>query len=215
VSSSAARPRAARARRPSRALARRRRRFAAVVVAAVLGGMVAALVAGVGPLDEQLREITLPLRHDDIIRQQAREKHLDPALIAAVIYEESKFRDQTSRAGARGLMQITPDTAEFIARTSGGIRFVQEDLATPQINIAYGSYYLRYLLDRYDDNETLAIAAYNAGHGNVDNWVARAGGPDKFDAVKDIPFPETRSYVAAVLKRQGEYRQHYADDLGL
>jgi soluble lytic murein transglycosylase len=181
----------------------------------VVGAGVAALVVAVGPLDEQLRELTLPLRHDDIIRQQAKEKDLDPALIAAVIYEESKFRDQTSRAGARGLMQITPDTAEFIARNSGGIRFEQKDLATPQINIAYGSYYLRYLLDRYDGNETLAIAAYNAGHGNVDRWVARAGGPDKFDAARDIPFPETRSYVSDVLKRRGEYREHYADDLGL
>jgi soluble lytic murein transglycosylase len=181
----------------------------------VVGAGVAALVVAVGPLDEQLRELTLPLRHDDIIRQQAEEKDLDPALIAAVIYEESKFRDQTSRAGARGLMQITPDTAEFIARNSGGIRFEQKDLATPQINIAYGSYYLRYLLDRYDGNETLAIAAYNAGHGNVDRWVARAGGPDKFDAARDIPFPETRSYVSDVLKRRGEYREHYADDLGL
>ncbi|HEY1273290.1 MAG TPA: lytic transglycosylase domain-containing protein [Thermoleophilaceae bacterium] len=181
----------------------------------MVGAGVAALVVAVGPLDEQLRELTLPLRHDDIIRQQAKEKDLDPALIAAVIYEESKFRDQTSRAGARGLMQITPDTAEFIARNSGGIRFEQKDLATPQINIAYGSYYLRYLLDRYDGNETLAIAAYNAGHGNVDRWVARAGGPDKFDAARDIPFPETRSYVSDVLKRRGEYREHYADDLGL
>jgi soluble lytic murein transglycosylase len=193
----------------------RRRRLAAVLVAAVLGAVVAAVAVGVGGLGDQLREITLPLRHDDIIRQQAADKDLDPALIAAVIYEESRFRDQTSHAGARGLMQITPDTAQFIARNSGGIRFVQEDLATPQINIAYGSYYLRYLLDRYDGNETLAIAAYNAGHGNVDRWVASAGGPDKFDAVKDIPFPETRSYVAAVLKTRDDYRQHYADDLGL
>ena len=77
------------------------------------------LVSGLG--EDAVREITLPLRHDDIIRQQASDKGLDPALIAAVIYEESRFRDQTSPAGARGLMQITPDTADFIARHSGGI----------------------------------------------------------------------------------------------
>jgi soluble lytic murein transglycosylase len=132
-----------------------------------------------------------------------------------VIYEESRFRDQTSHAGARGLMQVTPDTADFIARHSGGYRFKQSDLATPQINIAYGSYYLRYLIDHYEGNERLALAAYNAGLGNVDRWVAQAGGPDAFDAANDIPFPETRAYVENVMERRGEYRDNYADDLGL
>jgi soluble lytic murein transglycosylase len=201
-------------RRASRSRVRRRR-FVAVAVAALLGGAVAAAVTGVGPLGEAVREITLPLKHDDIIRQQAEDKDLDPALIAAVIYEESRFRDQTSHAGARGLMQITPVTADFIARRSGGNRFVQEDLATPQINIAYGSYFLRYLIDHYDDNETLAIAAYNAGQTNVDRWVAQAGGPDAFDSARHIPFPETRAYVENVSARRGSYRKHYADELGL
>jgi soluble lytic murein transglycosylase len=210
VSSHAAR-RVAR-RRPSGARVRRRR-VALVAIAAIVGALGAAVVTGLAP--EAVREITLPLRHDDIIRQQAADKNLDPALIAAVIYEESRFRDQTSHAGARGLMQITPDTADFIARHSGGYRFKQSDLATPQINIAYGTYYLRYLIDRYGGNEELAIAAYNAGHGNVDGWVAKAGGPDAFNSTDDIPFPETRAYVQNVLDRRGEYRDNYADDLGL
>jgi soluble lytic murein transglycosylase len=199
-------------RRASRA---RRRRLVAVLAAVALGAVVTAVVTGLGPLGEAVREITLPLRHDDIIRQQASEKGLDPALIAAVIYEESRFRDQTSHAGARGLMQITPETADFIARRSGGYRFVPDDLATPQINIAYGSYYLRYLIDHYDGNETLAIAAYNAGQSNVDRWVARAGGPDEFDSARHIPFPETRAYVENVSATRESYREHYADDLGL
>jgi soluble lytic murein transglycosylase len=193
----------------------RRRRLAALAAGAVLVAALAALLAGVGPLGDAVREITLPLRHDDIIRQQARDKDLDASLIAAVIYEESRFRDQTSHAGARGLMQITPDTADFIARHSGGVRFEQSDLATPQINIAYGSWFLRYLLDRYEGNEAPAVAAYNAGLGNVDGWVARAGGPGEFDAAQHIPFPETRAYVDNVLERRAEYRDHYADDLGL
>jgi soluble lytic murein transglycosylase len=183
----------------------------AVVVAA---SITAGVIVGAGPLGDAVREITLPLRHDDIIRQQAADKDLDPALVAAVIYAESKFRDQTSHAGARGLMQITPDTAEFIARQSGGTRFVQADLATPQINISYGTYYLRYLMDRYDQNEMIAVAAYNAGHGNVDRWVEAAGGTDSFE-IGDIRFPETRAYVANVLDRRGEYREHYGDELGL
>jgi soluble lytic murein transglycosylase len=193
----------------------KRRRLSALLAALVLGGGVAAVVTGVGPLGDAVREITLPLRHDDIIRQQASDKDLDAALIAAVIYEESRFRDQTSHAGARGLMQITPETADFIAQRSGGIRFRQEDLATPQINIAYGSWFLRYLIDHYDGNETLAVAAYNAGQTNVDGWVERAGGAEAFDAARDVPFPETRAYVANVQERRDEYREHYADDLGL
>ena len=76
-------------------------------------------------VDDAIKEFTLPLRHEDVIRQQARDKNLDPALIAAVIYRESKFRDQTSHAGAKGLMQILPETAHFIARTSGGTEFVR------------------------------------------------------------------------------------------
>ena len=204
-------------RRPSRLppARRRRRRLAGLVIVAIAVTVLAAFAAGVGPLGEAVREITLPLRHDDIIRQQASDKQLDPALIAAVIYEESRFRDQTSHAGARGLMQITPDTADFIAKNSGGYRFEQEDLATPQINIAYGAYFLRYLIDHYDGNEALALAAYNAGLTNVDRWVARAGGPDAFNAAGDVPFPETRAYVANVLERRGQYRDHYGRELGL
>src|ERR671930_208979 len=120
--------------------------------------------------DKAVHEISLPLRHEDIIRQQAADKSLDPSLIAGVIYVESRFRDQTSRAGAKGLMQILPATADYIARKSGGTRFVQGDLADPQINISYGSWYLRYLLQRYHRNVALALAAYNAGEGKVDEW---------------------------------------------
>jgi soluble lytic murein transglycosylase len=211
MSSHAARRRVA--RRPPRARIRRRR-LAAVAVAVLLGALCAAIVTGLGP--EAVRELgALPLRHDDIIRQQAADKDLDPALIAAVIYEESRFRDQTSHAGARGLMQITPETADAIAKHSGGTRFQQEDLADPQINIAYGSYYLRLLLDHYGGNETLAIAAYNAGMGNVDRWVNEAGGPDGFKSAEHIPFPETRAYVENVTERRKDYRENYADDLGL
>jgi soluble lytic murein transglycosylase len=206
--------RSARPRRRSRrrGAARRRRLGLAAALALVVS---LALVLGLGPLRNAIREVTLPLRHDDIIRQQARDKGVDASLIAAVIYEESKFRDQTSHAGARGLMQITPRTADFIAHRSGGVRFEQGDLATPQINISYGTYYLRYLIDRYDGNEALAVAAYNAGETNVDRWVRAAGGPDGFEVDDDVPFPETRHYVHGVLKHRKQYRDNYSDELGL
>jgi len=112
-------------------------------------------------------------------------------------------------------MQILPSTARFIAKRSGGTAFVPSDLGTAQVNIAYGSYYLRYLLNQYDGNETLAIAAYNAGIGNVDKWVADAGGSDGFKTAAHIPFPETRAYVENVMDRRQDYRKKYADELGL
>jgi soluble lytic murein transglycosylase len=189
--------------------------MALLALAVVLGAVAAGVFAGTDPLEDAVREITLPLRHDDVIRQQAADKGIDADLIAAVIYEESRFRDQTSHAGARGLMQITPDTADFIARRSGGVLFEQSDLATPQVNIAYGTWYLRYLIDRYQGNETLAVAAYNAGQTNVDRWVREAGGPETFDSARHIPFPETRAYVKNVEERRGDYREHYGGELGL
>ncbi len=169
------------------------------------------IAVGISRIDVQqaIRDITLPLQHDDIIRQQAADKHLDPAMVAAVIYAESRFHDQESHAGALGLMQITPQTAHVIERLSGGTSFVTSDLSDPQINISYGSYYLRYLLDHYDGNEVAALAAYNAGTGNVDKW----GGSQLQQA--DIRFPETRAYVDEVLEKQQDYRDQYANDLGL
>src|SRR3954454_11422853 len=120
----------ARSRTAARRRGRTRRRTRPLLWATLLA-LVAVLAAVVfGPLNDTIRELTLPLRHDDIIRQQASDKHVDAALIASVIYEESRFRDQTSNAGARGLMQITPETADFIARRSGGVRSEQSDLAT-------------------------------------------------------------------------------------
>ena len=136
--------------------------------------VIVAVLSLVGPADQAVKELTLPLRHDDIIRQQAADKNVDPALIAGVIYTESRFRDQTSHAGAKGLMQLMPETADYIARKSGGTRFQRADLATPQINIAYGTWYLRYLLDKYKGNTILTLAAYNAGEGKVDEWRANA-----------------------------------------
>jgi soluble lytic murein transglycosylase len=200
-------------RKPGRGVARRRRGLA--ILAALFVGTAIAVVVAMPSVQEGIRDLYLPLQHEDIIRQQARDKNLDPALIAAMIYQESKFQDRTSSAGAKGLMQILPSTAQFIAHKSGGTAFELRDLATPQINISYGSWYLRYLIDRYDGNETLAVAAYNAGEHNVDIWVRRAGGDKNFDPSADIPFPETRHYVKNVMDHRKQYRDKYRSELGL
>lgn len=155
-----------------------------------------------------IREVSLPLRHENIIRQQAEEKGVDSALIAAVIYSESRFVDQTSSADARGLMQITPPTAKEIEKLSGGTSFELEDLSNPDINIRYGTFYLAHLLDIYDDDVVAALAAYNAGPGNAETW----GGSEM--RLDDITFPETKAYVKGVLEKQREYRHTYERELG-
>ncbi len=180
---------------------------------AALAALLAVVV--VPRLPDAVRELTLPLRHEDIIRQQSTAKELDPSLVAAVIYAESHFRDQTSHAGARGLMQITPETAKYIAHLSGGTTFEQGDLATPQINISYGAYYLRYLLDRYGENKVLALAAYNGGEGNVDRWLSQSDTSKGRFSTDQIPFAETRHYIERVLDAQKSYREKYAAQLGL
>ena len=171
------------------------------------GIVVAAIVVGVlvsAPLVQKtVNEFSLPLTNADVIRQQAAEKHLDPALVAAVIYAETKFDPRNSAAGAEGLMQIMPQTAEFLAHRSGATTFTIADLGTPAVNIAYGSYYLRYLLNEYHGNTTLALAAYNGGESNVDRWIADARSQGQPLTVAEIPFPETRAYVSACCRPSG------------
>jgi soluble lytic murein transglycosylase len=177
----------------------------AVVAIGVAGGL---LLGVVGDVDHAIQELTLPLTHEDVIRQQSKEKGVDAALIAAVIYSESRFREQTSRAGARGLMQITPATAKDVERHSGGTTFRLGDLSDPEINIRYGTFRLRELLESYEGNEVAALAAYNAGPGNADKW----GGASL--TLQGIPFSETRSYVEEVLDKRNAYRDKYAKELG-
>jgi peptidoglycan lytic transglycosylase len=147
-----------------------------------------------------------PLRYATIVRVHARENHIDPALLAAVIESESKFDPNAhSQAGAVGLMQLTPSTAKGIAQFTHGTRFRVSDLTNPDINVRYGAWYLRHLLDRYQDDERLALAAYNAGEDNVDRWRQEHLG---------IQFSETRQYVDKVERLKKIYRRAYASALG-
>jgi soluble lytic murein transglycosylase len=190
-----------------------RRRPLATLAALASVALLAVIVAS--GVNHAVNRLGLPLTDAQVIRQQASQKRLDPALVAAVIYAESKFAPHPSSAGAEGLMQILPQTAYFIAHLSGGTQFTASDLATPSINVAYGTYYLRYLLDHYAGNEMLAVAAYNAGLANVDKWVAQAHARGDTLTVTAIPFPETRAYVERVLSAQQDYRDVYARQLGL
>jgi soluble lytic murein transglycosylase len=145
-----------------------------------------------------------PLAYEHIIVGHARNYELDAALVAAVVYRESKFdADARSPSGAIGLMQVLPDTARGIAINTGGTRFRVEDLYDPEINVRYGSFYLRRLLRKYGD-ERLALAAYNAGQTNVDRWLARGG---------RIEFAETRDYVDDVLATRDVYARAFGGEL--
>ncbi len=147
-----------------------------------------------------------PLRYSAIVRGHATHYRLNPALVAAVIEQESKFNaDARSSAGAVGLMQLQPATAKGIAKYTGGSKFVLSDLDDPEINVRYGAWYLRHLIDKYHDERT-ALAAYNAGQQNVDDWRAKGEG---------IQFPETRAYVDRVERLKGIYRRTYRQQLGL
>ena len=140
-----------------------------------------------------------------IVRGYAEQRQLDPAFLAAVIEAESKFdAEARSSADAVGLMQLTPETAQGIALHTGGTKFQLSDLTNPDINVRYGTWYLRHLLDRYHD-ERLALAAYNAGQGNVDNWIA---------AHEGIQFSQTRAYVDKVESLKTLYRRIYPTELG-
>jgi soluble lytic murein transglycosylase len=146
-----------------------------------------------------------PLEYEHIVSAHARNYDLDPALLAAVIYAESRFDpDVESSAGAVGLMQLLPDTAKGIALRTGGDRFVVSDLLHPEINVRYGSWYLDHLRTRYDGDMRLALAAYHAGPGNVDEWLAQGSG---------IAFPETQDYVDEVERVRRVYARAYAGEL--
>ncbi len=180
------------------------RRLAWAVLA--VGGIIAiGAVVFVRSQPEVIDRIRYPLRYEAIIRGHAEHYDLDPALLAAVVYTESKFDPHArSGAGAIGLMQLLPETAQGIAIRTGGSGFVVSDLLDPELNVRYGAWYLRHLLDRYGDLRT-ALAAYHAGQGNVDKWRARGSG---------VEFPETRAYVDKVTRLVGVYRRAYDDELG-
>lgn len=174
------------------------RRLGWLAVAAALAGGAALYVVSAEPA--WYLRIRYPLRYEAIVRGHSRTYRLDPALVAAVVYQESRFRaGARSSSGAVGLMQLLPGTAEGIALRTGGTAFRVDDLLDPEINVRYGCWYLRHLLDKYGDEGT-ALAAYNAGQDNGDRWRARGLG---------VQFAETRAYVRRVEGLKRRYRKAY------
>ncbi len=156
-----------------------------------------------------------PLDHAAAIREDAVQNHLDPYLVAAVIYQESRFKQGTiSASGAIGLMQLMPATAGWIAAEKGERAPAAADLKQSDLNIRFGCWYLAYLLERYGGSKMLALAAYNGGAENVDRWMAAARASGRpFDSAVDIPYQETRDYVENVDKVEDIYKRAYGGEL--
>jgi soluble lytic murein transglycosylase len=183
---------------------RLKRLLVLLAVAAVAVG--AAVLLGTTPIERPafVDRLEYPLDFGAIVRMHAARNRLDAALVAAVIYQESRFRPHAlSRVGAMGLMQIQPATAATIARRTGGTAFRVSDLYDPEVNIRYGSWYLRRLIDKYG-SERLALAAYNVGETTVDRW--RRDG-------KGIAAPDVRGYVDSVEGTKEIYRHAYGSEL--
>ena len=181
------------------------RRVLVILTLAVVGAGAIVLFA-VSPVDRPafVDRLEYPLDFGDIVRAHAADNRLDAALVAAVIYEESRFRPHArSAAGAMGLMQIRPATARTIALRTGGTTFRVSDLYDPEINVSYGAWYLRRLIDKYGD-ERLALAAYNAGETAVDRWLREGEG---------IAATGVRGYVDGVEATKKIYRHAYGGDL--
>lgn len=151
-----------------------------------------------------------PLAYTDIVAKEATENHLDPAFVYSVIKTESNFKsDALSRAGAVGLMQITPDTFEWLqTKLKSDTEYTTQDLFRPEINIRYGCKFLSLLLEKYDKRET-ALCAYNAGMGTVNSWLKDTKISSDGETIERIPYQETRSYVGSVLNNYQNYSKLY------
>ncbi len=138
---------------------------------------------------------------------------VDSNLTAAVIKSESKFKHEAhSHRGAVGLMQLMPDTAEWIAKQLGDTGYSIEALHEPDRNIRYGTWYLSSLEREFHGNDILALAAYNAGRGNVHDWMKENNWSDNFKDIDAIPYKETRDYVRQVIGDQKKYRELYPEE---
>jgi len=153
--------------------------------------------------------VLFPIRYDGELRLAAQQEGVDPALVAALILQESSFdAEALSRAGARGLMQVMPATGRRIARDKGQ-RFRRAALHDPETSLDFGTHYLRQMSARFSGSVEKVLAAYNAGPHRVDAWTAMRGDFPPEEFIESIPFSETRSYVTIVLANREQYRRLY------
>ena len=157
-----------------------------------------------------LLKLLYPIEHKEIIIKYGQMHKVDPLLLAALIKTESNFEPRAeSRKGAKGLMQITPSTGEWIAKTIGVNDFNEDMLFDPETNIMLGSWYIEHLTNYYKGSFELVFAAYNGGRGNVDKWLKDKNLSSDGITLDTIPFSETKNYLEKLRKNYNSYKIIY------
>lgn len=182
-----------------------------VVLLLILATVILVSTGVISELKKNIDRKFYPLEHREAILKASEDYDMDPAFICAVIFTESKFReDVTSSAGAKGLMQLMPETFEYLAEKRG--EEVPEDITDPEVNIDYGVYYLRYMTDTYGFKDLYtACAAYNAGPGAVTSWLKNKEYSKDGETLTLIPFEETENYIEKIKNAQEMYQSLYFD----
>lgn len=151
-----------------------------------------------------------PIPYKETIWEMAEIYDQDPRLIAAIIMVESQYKKKSvSDKGAIGLMQLMPQTAAWAAEINGITYTYEEELAKPATNIRLGTWYVRYLQGKYDNNLPLMLAGYNSGPARVDEWMLEGKWDGEMDTLKQVPFGQTRHYIQRVQHFYGQYQKIY------
>ncbi|MBS4025639.1 MAG: lytic transglycosylase domain-containing protein [Clostridia bacterium] len=151
-----------------------------------------------------------PFSHRELVVANSQRFQVDPYLILAVMKTESKFRNEAvSPKGARGLMQIMPETGQWIAEQLKIEDFHPDRLFEPEINIMFGTWYLSYLSREFNHNLTVVLSAYNAGPGKTKEWLTGGIWDGTINSLEDVPFTETRNYISRVIRHFRIYSDLY------
>lgn len=188
--------------------------FTFVLVVAVIFALLFFCTDTMGGVKKSIMGYFYPQDYSGYVSQYSQQYSVDEALVYSVIRTESGFRAEVeSSVGAKGLMQIMPDTFEWLQTLHDSeVTHTDSDLYDPEINIKYGTFYLSYLIDHYDGNELLAVAAYNAGLANVDSWLEDERYSSDGLTLSEIPYNETSQYVERVEKTKSVYESLYYDN---
>ncbi len=196
-----------------KSIQRTRQRMGCALLAGIMFLFLCFLTYFILGLGSVQRNWVYPFDNRDIVEDYSDKYNVDPYLVAAVIKVESGFRtDVHSHRGAVGLMQIMPNTARWISRQIDDKYFSIEKLHEPKTNIRYGVWYLSSLEREFEGNAILVLAAYNAGRGNVSDWMEEYKWDYDFDDIDSIPYAETRAYVDKVLRYRDKYRSLYGEE---
>ena len=171
--------------------------------------IISLIVAAIYSMVDTSDKIVYPILYSEEINQYSSEFNLDKAIVYSVVNVESSFRPEViSKSNAIGLMQLKLDTAKDMARYCNDTAPTEDDLKIANINIKYGCRYIRYLLDYYQQDIYLALAAYNGGLSNVNYWIEHY---NILNNVDNIPYKETREYIKKVNKNYTVYSKYLKD----